>query len=131
MSLPPGQSLRICGFTCLIFAFPNQVLIIFLVLGLFENLVNRLAGINRVLSTFPGLTDQTDPNIGFRLYKFWVTHNLPNGPDGTQFWVPPVYSQGAASTCRILFFVFNISTPKHQNTILLARYPLPAMCLAY
>jgi hypothetical protein len=86
-----------------------------LVLGLFENFENRLAGLNRVLSHFSALAEQADPKFGFRPSKTWVTQVWPNGPDGTQIWVPPVYSQGAASCLQNFYFSFqhfNIQTPK-------------------
>jgi hypothetical protein len=53
-----------------------------------------------------GPTDQTEPTFGFRLCVLKVS---------------PVPAE-------FLFFVFNISTSKHQNPILLDRNPLPAMC---
>lgn len=51
---------------CLIPTLPNQKLINSLILGLFENFENRLAGLNRVLSVFSVMADQADPNFGFR-----------------------------------------------------------------
>ena len=91
---------------CLIFAFPNQSYNIFSFPRLFKNLENRLAGKNRVLSTFTALADQADPKIGFRQYKFWVFLNWPNGPGGSQNRVPPVYCEGSASHLEKIFAIF-------------------------
>jgi hypothetical protein len=77
-----------------------------LVLGFFEKFENRLAGLNRVLSRFSALAEQADPKNGFRPSKTWVTQVWPNGSDGTQIWVLPVYSQGAVSFLQNFYFFF-------------------------
>ena len=123
----PGQSLMIWVFTCLIFAFPNQVWIIFLVPRVFENFENRFAGQKRGLWSFSGLAD---PKFGFRQCKIWVTQVWPNGPGGTLIWVPSVYFQGAASELQNFWFSF--SPIQHWNIQIqsLGRKPLLVMCLA-
>ena len=120
----------VCAFTCPIFAFTNQIWIIFLVLGVFEKFENRLAGQKRGLPTFSGLADLAAPKIGFRQCIFRATQKWPNGPDRTQFRVPSVYLQDSASFPANFFLAFDISTSTQQQIILFRYKPIPYSVLS-
>lgn len=109
----------ICMFTCLIFALPNQKYLISLILGVFKNFENRLAGQKRGMPNFLPLADLAVPKIGVRQCIFWEFQKWPNGPGGTLKWVPPVSSEGSARHLQKIFVIFL----KSKTCKVLNHYP--------